>query len=301
MLHICVTVNKASSIQTPWGLYTDTQGQLTLNINCKSTAFCQAFLPCDHWMHFHIISASSHIHSFIRWHCSCRPCKGTANLSGAISYKQHKQTHNERYTIVPINTETNYSKDYIMSHLANPDAQHATKDVISVHHWILWKQTWWEVSKVREGCHWPTVDIMHVCPGTMVVIIISVTLALLVCALIPVIFYGRWRSAKGNLTPEQIQSRMHIHAQTYLGNVGAHTHSHSPNKSPFFIDRSESAWCREMPESSGKWPCDKRKRSRLRRKCYNSVTMSTDVSSPHTLFDTWCSWNVAEWSFQGGL
>ncbi|XP_056442568.1 CMRF35-like molecule 5 isoform X2 [Gadus chalcogrammus] len=39
--------------------------------------------------------------------------------------------------------------------------------------------------------------------GTMVVIIISVSLALLVCALIPVIFYGRWRSTKGIPTQAQ--------------------------------------------------------------------------------------------------
>ncbi|CAL8333771.1 unnamed protein product [Merluccius merluccius] len=43
--------------------------------------------------------------------------------------------------------------------------------------------------------------------GTMVVIIISVSLALLVCALIPVIFYGRWRSNKGPRQPDTEKGR----------------------------------------------------------------------------------------------
>ncbi|CAL8330717.1 unnamed protein product [Lota lota] len=43
--------------------------------------------------------------------------------------------------------------------------------------------------------------------GTMVVIIISVSLALLVCALIPVIFYGRWRSTKGPRQPDTEKGR----------------------------------------------------------------------------------------------
>lgn len=43
-------------------------------------------------------------------------------------------------------------------------------------------------------CAFATID-------TIVVIIVSVSLALLVCAIIPlIIFYGHWRSTTGNVT-----------------------------------------------------------------------------------------------------
>lgn len=82
--------------------------------------------------------------------------------------------------------------------------------------------------------------------GSMVVIIISVSLALLVCAIIPLIFYIHWRSSPGEALPNvhmQVRSHSQHHAQTY------------PDEPRLVVSEARNKRPSSRAEVSGSCPC----------------------------------------------